>query len=213
MKRNHHPFWLESLFSMFTARKQTLFLTILLLVTLVFSGIGVFIHRGVQRLLIEELGHSAVNTAMTAASFIEADLKPYEALTKVKSYEEGAFDSLYYAKMQRTSQDIRKKTSASFVYTMKKVSEEEVMYLLDGEDPASALFSPVGTIEKMDEHQRSVLLGKGAAGTDLLYWEGWGEFITGNAPIRDQKGNVLGLVGVDIGTGTVTALMEGVDML
>lgn len=203
----------EFLHRRISARRITLLISTFLLMSLIFSGIGFAIQRSIQQLLTEELRHSALNTAIAASAFIEADLAPYEALWEKDSYETGDYDALYYQKMQTILRDIRKETNVAFIYTMKKAAEEKVMYLLDGEDPESALFSPIGTLEKMDPYQKSVLDGKGPGSTGMLFWEGWGEFITGNAPIRSDDGRILGFVGVDIGTATVTALMSRVDLV
>lgn len=213
MKKILNILKLEVLIRRISLRKYTLFISTFLLMSLIFSGIGFAIQRSIQGLLTEELRHSAVNTAIAAAAFIEADLAPYEALWEKDSYESGSYDAVYYQKMQRILRQIRKETNVAFIYTMKKVSEDTVLYLLDGEDPESAFFSPIGTTEKMDPYQRSVLEGHGAESTGMLHWEGWGEFLTGNAPIRSVDGEVLGFVGVDISTETVIGLMKRVDLL
>ncbi|HSR04161.1 MAG TPA: hypothetical protein VLM88_06210, partial [Proteiniclasticum sp.] len=132
---------MEPLFSSISSRKQTIFLTILLLVMLVFSGIGILIHRSVQRLLIEDLRYATLNTAVTAASFIGGEIEPYEAFTEAEAYTEGFYDADYYNKMQNIFRKIKKETNLGFIYTMKKVSDDTVMYLLDGEDPESTQFS------------------------------------------------------------------------
>jgi diguanylate cyclase (GGDEF)-like protein len=211
MEQKKNSSWIEPLFSSISSRKYTLFLTILILVTLVFSGIGLLIHRSVQRLLIEELRYASINTAVTAASFIEGEIEPYEAFTEAESYTEGLYDADYYQKMQKTFRTIKEETNLGFIYSMKKVSDETVMYLLDGEDPLSAFFSPLGSTEKMDSYMREVLSEKAPVSTNLIHWEGWGDYISGLAPIMNRSGTVIGFVGVDIGTETIVQMMEQVD--
>ncbi|MFH5836245.1 diguanylate cyclase [Proteiniclasticum sp. C24MP] len=211
MEQKRKSSWMEPLFSLLSSRKYTIFLSILLLMMMIFSGIGLVIHRSVQGLLVEELRYTAVNTAVTAASFIEADIEPYVALTEADGYEEGAYDAHYHENMQRIFREIRKETNVAFIYTMKRVSEDTVQYLLDGEDPESDLFSPLGTTEEIDAYQKEVFSGKGTVSTEMLLWEGWGKYITGHAPIKDQNEKVIGFVGVDIGTMTVWNLMRRVD--
>ncbi|MBO1266036.1 GGDEF domain-containing protein [Proteiniclasticum sp. SCR006] len=205
--------WTEPLFTVIFSKKHITFLSILLLVTMIFSGIGLIIHRSVQGLLLEELRYTATNTAVTAAAFIEEDISPYVALTQVENYEEGDYDVYYYERMQRIFREIRRGTNVDFIYTMKQLSENTVLYLLDGEDPASDLFSPIGSTEKMDSYQKDVLTDNKIISTDMILWEGWGKYITGHAPIRDQMGRVIGFVGVDIGTMTVRNLMRKVDQV
>ena len=211
MEQKKNSSWMEPLFSTISSRKQTIFLTILLLVMLVFSGIGILIHRSVQRLLIEDLRYATLNTAVTAASFIGGEIEPYEAFTEAEAYTEGFYDADYYNKMQKIFRKIKIETNLGFIYTMKKVSEDTVMYLLDGEDPESAQFSPLGSTEKMDYYMKEVFSEKRPVSTNLIRWEGWGDYITGLAPIIGKNENIIGFVGVDIGTDTIVMMMDRVD--
>jgi len=211
MEQKKNSSWMEPLFYSISSRKLSIFLTILLLVMLVFSGIGILIHGSVQRLLIEELRYTALNTAVTAASFIEGEIESYEAFTEAKAYTEGSYDADYYDKMQSIFRKIKKETNLGFIYTMKKVSDDTAMYLLDGEDPESTEFSPLGSTEKMDAYMEEVLSEKRPVSTHLIRWEGWGDYITGLAPITDKNENMIGFVGVDIGTETIIMMMERVD--
>lgn len=211
MKQKRNSSWMEPIFSSISSRKYKIFLTILLLVTLVISGIGLLIHRSVQRLLIEELRYAALNTAITAASFIEGEIEPYKAFTDVEAYMEGSYDEEYYEKMSSIFKAIKEETNLGFIYTMKKASEDTVMYLLDGEDPESATFSPLGSVEKMDYYMNEVLTTDRPISTRLIRWEGWGDYITGLAPIMDKNENSIGFVGVDIGTETIAKMMDRVD--
>jgi len=178
---------------------------------MVFSGIGILIHRSVQRLLIENLSYASLDTAVTAASFIEGEIEPYEAFSEVEVYTEGFYDADYYNKMQKIFRKIKEETDLGFIYTMKKVSDETVMYLLDGESPESDQFSPLGSTEKMDSYMKEVLSEKRSVSTQLIRWEGWGDYITGLAPITNRNEIVIGFVGVDIGTETIVKMMDRVD--
>lgn len=211
MEHKKNSFWMEPLFSTISSRKYKVFLTILILVTMVFSGIGILIHRSVQRLLIENLSYASLDTAVTAASFIEGEIEPYEAFSEVETYTEGFYDADYYNKMQKIFRKIKEETNLGFIYTMKKVSDETVMYLLDGESPESDQFSPLGSTEKMDSYMKGVLSGKRSVSTQLIRWEGWGDYITGLAPITNRNEIVIGFVGVDIGTETIVKMMDRVD--
>lgn len=211
MEQKKNSSWMEPLFYSISSRKLSIFLTILLLVMLVFTGIGILIHGSVQRLLIEELRYTALNTAVTAASFIEGEIEPYEAFTEAEAYTEGSYDADYYDKMQSIFRKIKKETNLGFIYTMKKVSDDTVMYLLDGEDPKTTQFSPLGSTEKMDAYMKEVLYENRAVGTHLIHWEGWGDYITGLAPIKGENENVIGFAGVDIGTDTIVKMMKKVD--
>jgi len=211
MEQKKNSSWMEPLFSSISSRKHTIFLTILILVMMVFSGIGILIHRSVQRLLIENLRYASLNTAVTAASFIEGEIEPYEAFTEVEAYAEGFYDVEYYNKMQNIFRKIKEETNLGFIYTMKKVSDETVMYLLDGENPESDQFSPLGSTEKIDSYMKDVLSEKVPISTHLIHWEGWGDYITGLAPITNKNDIVIGFVGVDIGTETIVMMMDRVD--
>lgn len=203
--------FLNGVFMGLSARPAYIFGSILLVMTVLFTGMGLLIHASVETMLIDEMSRSALNTAQTAASFIEGDVVPYEALSEAVVDESSTYDETYYEKMQSIFRKIRMDTGVRFIYTMKGVSEHTLLYLLDGEDPTSDEFSPLGSSDRMSIYEERVLNGEGAVRTGLMEWEGWGKYLTGFAPIRGSQGDIIGIVGVDMGLQEIHGLMAKVN--
>lgn len=192
-------------------RPSYVFGSILLVVCVVISAIGMLIHESVEELLIDEMSKSAMNTAMTAAAFIEGDISSYEAFTEALDGEFPRYDEGYYDRMQNIFRKIKRETGVGFIYTMKRASDHQVMYLLDGEDPESDGFSPLGSIDRMSSYEERVLQGEGPVRTGMLEWGNWGDYLSGFAPIIGSSGQIIGIVGVDMGLQEVHALMGKVN--
>lgn len=169
------------------------------------------IYNNIKGIIIEELGKSSTGIATTVASFIEQDIDPYKKLTFIEEYVTGGYDIIYYNKMLETFQNIKKQTGVSFIYTEKIVSDTEKAYILDGEDPNSKLFSPLGSKEGMANIELQAFNEGIVISTGLAHSEAWGDFITGFAPIIDyETGEVIGLVGVDFSFHYVRNIVNGV---
>ncbi|MCK7488235.1 MAG: hypothetical protein MZU97_24180 [Bacillus subtilis] len=106
-------------------------------------------------------------------------------------------------------QQIAGDLEATFVYTTKVLDEANFVYILDGENPASELFSPYGSLDATTPIEWQVF-NTGIAGyTNLQSFEKWGTFLSGYAPIRDPvTDEILGLVGVDYSSAHVQTLLN-----
>jgi len=191
-------------------RKRAWTLTILLIVNFIILFIPAnIIYHNVRDLIIDELAKNAMNTAASVANLIEQDLAPYLELTEVENYTQGSYDEAYYNEMLSVFQKLKKETKASYIFTEKMISDTKIEYVLDGEDPASEDFSPIGSGDTMGTVElRSFEQGKILA-TDMIVDPVWGEFLTGFAPIMDSETNrVVGLVGVDFSAEYVQTLIN-----
>ncbi|HCW73789.1 MAG TPA: hypothetical protein DHM90_08330 [Clostridiaceae bacterium] len=196
-----------------SSRRVIVFSSILLTAALLFSGIGMLIHNSIQSLIINELTQSSLNTAVTAAAFIEADIESYEKLSDTSDYAEGQYDEAYYDHMQNIFRKIRKETGVDFIYTVKKISENEMAYVLDGEDPDSELFSPLGSRDVLTAFEQKVFYEGKAITTGMQSWEGWGDYLSGFSPIINNEGKVIGIVGADKSSDSLSYLMSSVDLI
>lgn len=162
------------------------------------------IYNNSKNTVIDELGTHAVNIAITVASFIEEDLEPYKELSSTDSYTKGNYDEDYYEKMLGLFQKIKRQAGVDYIFTEKKLSNTEVAYILDGEDPDSENFSFIGSIDRMSTLEFKVFNEGTTERTDIVKDEKWGYYITGYAPIIDKPaGEVVGVVGVDFSTNYI----------
>ena len=179
-------------------RKRAWTLVILLALNFIILCIPAnIIYNNVRSLIIEELAKNAMNTASVVANMIEEDITSYEKLINVKDYTTGNYDTAYYNKMLTIFEKLKLETGASFLFTEKKLSGDKINYILDGEDPASENFSPIGSEDTMGEVELKSFNEGTILATDMIMDPVWGEFLTGFAPIKNHSTNeVIGLVGV-----------------
>ncbi|MEL7657317.1 MAG: diguanylate cyclase, partial [Bacillota bacterium] len=160
------------------------------------------------------LAKNAMNTAITAASFIEEDIEPYKNLSQITDYTDGNYDEAYYKKMLNLFNRLKNETGAAYIFTEKMISDRKIEYIIDGEDPDSSNFSPIGSKDSMGKLElRTFQEGKPFA-TNIINDEAWGEFLTGFAPITDKETQkVIGIVGVDFSLNYVESLIENIRTL
>jgi diguanylate cyclase (GGDEF)-like protein len=96
----------------------------------------------------------------------------------------------------------------AFLYTETRVSEDEMMYLFDGEPEGAPTFAPPGSIEPVTVSRRQ------AYETRSLYVGGfvttvWGTLLSVYAPIIDNDtGEFFGIVGADISKEQYDDIMQ-----
>ncbi|MBC3888011.1 diguanylate cyclase [Acetobacterium paludosum] len=184
---------------------------IFLIIALLLSTIGYLTYSEIKNVVIQGLGESAEKVAVTAAHFIEEDMEPYKALSETSDYQSDNYDQAYYQKMNELFQNIREETGASYIFTAKKLSDTQSAYILDGEDPESEFFSPIGSTDQLVTMEGDVFRTGMAGHTDFFEGEKWGSYISGYAPIRDpETGEVLSVVGVDFSRDAITVLMKNI---
>ena len=168
------------------------------------------LYRNIESLLVEEKGRKAMSVSVAVAKLIEEDYVEFDQFVKTKEYKSGNYDKAYYEKMQAIFKDLREKTGVKFLYCGKRVSDDEMIYLFDGEDPSSDLFSPLGSEDNIDEIERRVYREKTSGFTPIVNDSVWGELLTGVTPIIDPAtGKVIAHVGVDVSVGQIkTALFS-----
>lgn len=196
-----------------SSRKAVVFGSILLMTTFLFAVIGLLFHNSIKNLIINELTQSSLNTAVTASAFIESDITSYEKLSEVEDYSMGGYDRTYYDHMQKVFRKIKKETGVDFIYTVKKVSNEKIAYVLDGEDERSRLFSPLGSLDDLSSYERQVFDNGETVTTGMLEWSGWGDYLSGFSPIINGEGEVIGIVGADKSSDSLRSLMESVNLI
>ena len=168
-------------------RIKTLF--IILIINFIIVSIPLlFINNAIESLIVKELAKNAMNTASTAASFIEMDIAPYSELASVPSYTSGNYDEAYYRSMLTLFQKLKKETGASFIFTEKKVAEDTIQYVLDCEKPGSDNFSPIGSEDTMGVIELQGFNEGKIVATDMIKDPVWGNYLTGFAPNCRSKG-------------------------
>jgi len=95
-----------------------------------------------------------------------------------------------------------------FVYmTTLRLPGREVVITLDTEPPTSEDYSPPGQVYGEAPDELKAAFSSGRATLVGPYADRWGTWISGIAPVKDQNGAILGVLGMDISAGAVTAMV------
>lgn len=174
----------------------------------------ILFYQNFRSIVIQQAADEATNVAIAVATFIEDDINDYRKLVQVTDYAAGSYDKAYYDRMLGIFRTIRSNTKVSYLFTEKWISNDQTAYILDGEDPASEFFSPIGSLDEMNETERQAFLENKAASTGLVLDPQWGSYVTGFAPIMDRTTNEsLGLVGVDYSVDYISNLLSRLRVL
>jgi diguanylate cyclase (GGDEF)-like protein len=121
-----------------------------------------------------------------------ADIDGYKAFLDTMDTE-----NAYYKRMQRHLAAIKEESGiVRYIYTERRLDEKTTEYVLDAEPTGSSDYSPPGKREGMDPEKEAVFAKKAHASN--MTDNEWGRLITTYAPILDEDGEVVGVVGVDI---------------
>ena len=113
--------------------KRHILILLIILITIAVTIPALSLYYYIQNVIIEEVGKNAANTSKTIAKFIEQDLDSYIKLYETEEYIEGTYDQDYYDEMQRLFHTLTEQTGAKYIYSEKRVSDDEIVYILDAE--------------------------------------------------------------------------------
>jgi len=163
---------------------------------LIMIGFGALVYQNTTRLMIKQLASKCLGIATSVSILIETDIESF------RDYAESLdTDSVYYEQMAGRLRKIfeENRDSIAYVYVEKKISDTDMMYLMDGEAEEADTFSPPGYTAALTEVEAEAYrTGKPAYG-DWFIEDEFGSLLTAYAPINDSEtGELLGLVGTDV---------------
>jgi diguanylate cyclase (GGDEF)-like protein len=169
------------------------------------------LYNNIESLLIEEKGKKAMSISIAVEKIIEQNYSSFSKLLNTDDYSDGSYDVVYYAKMQQIFREIREKTGVKFLYCGKRISDDEMIYIFDGENPNSKLFSPLGSRDNLDVMEQKIYRSKASGYTPIIYDAEWGELLTGMTPIIDPAtGDAVAHVGADVSVSSVHTALQRV---
>ncbi len=158
---------------------------------------------GAREILFRQIQSKVLSIAATAATQIDA-----EALEQITTPEQEDTDD--YRRVQEQLRKIRDANRrddvmVQFLYTMRPLPDGSWIYVVDAEEPGPD-HSPVG--ERVEfEHGDSLRIDAPYAESSFSTDE-FGTWLSANAPILDDAGNAVGLLGVDLNAGIVVGRMR-----
>jgi len=141
--------------------------------------------------LEDEMGRTLMAIARTGVLMINGDLH-----ASLKSPEDENNDA--YSQIKGILQEIKEKNNATYVYTMARIDEEGVMFVVDAEEDEESMSHLGDEYENgMEEEMERAFAGESSY-TRAFYTDDWGTFKTGYAPILNSSGEVVAILGIDI---------------
>ena len=185
------------------SRKGYLYIVFfLVLCAIVFGGI---VYAVTSQALKQQMGNKCLGIASAVAALMEENPEGYQEFIKSLDTE-----SDYYIRTKAVIEKIRfgNLHNIVFVYSEVRVSENEMMYVFDGEKSDADTFSPPGSIEPITAARRAAYDSQSAHIGDFAP-EVWGTLLSAYAPIfNTNTGEFLGIVGVDVSIEQYNAVMQ-----
>ena len=173
-----------------------------------------FSYLHTRDLIVEEVGNHAKDIAAIASKLIEPDIEKYMELSSDASLKSGVYDQDFYNQELALLRNMKNVSDIEYIYTEKKISNKEFVYILDGENQDSSHFSPIGSKDKMSIDELEAFSSGTPTYSKRISRSAWGGFVSGFAPIINPKtGEVIGIVGVDYSAERVISLINNIQTI
>ena len=191
----------------FSVLKIRFYSFFVLFVLALFTGVAFNSYQQQQSVVSISVSIAGMPILERAVSYIDGD--KYEQL--VNSLDP---DDPFYIETQIKFNNLKQEMQVRFLYTMAICKDGFHRFILDGEDPDSEYFSPLGTIEDVEDYDDAFMLTYETGlpqYTHVMYdYTEWGRLISAYMPIFNSNGDVVGIAGVDFdGDEIHQAIMEG----
>lgn len=177
--------------SIFTRALMLIFIFFVMLMIL----FGLFMNNASAHTMKGQMGNKCIGIASAVATMIERDVEDY--IQYINTLDT---DSEYYIRMKADIEKIRfaNEDNIAFLYTEVRISDTEMMYILDGEPAGTDLFSPPGSVNPLTETRR-IAYDTNASHIGDFVTTSFGTLLSAYAPVKDPStGKLIGLVGVDV---------------
>lgn len=166
-------------------------LSFLIVIIASISCIWLVAYNQSYKLLVDSIGGKSIQIAEAAANQIDT-----EEFINLKTIEDEQNEA--YLTMRESLQQLRRLAGAKYLYTMTKNDEGQYVYVIDGSDEEG--FSHIGDVEEYEVAYDIVYEGNPYIGKEIEVNE-WGILLCAYYPIKNEKGQVIGFVGIDYDAG------------
>ena len=187
--------------------KRRIILGVMSVLIIILAIINVAVYSTLKRVMENQFQLVGQSTAVAVASIISEDLEDYRDFLRSRDTT-----SEYYLRMQGYFDNIIKISNIRFIYTINRIDDLHIEVILDSEPVDSDYHSTPGAIESMNETSRLLFNTKLPAVVRPTK-SAFGHLLGGYAPILDEKGELLGMVGVDIDYSEVLAVVQQLFMV
>lgn len=173
-----------------------IFISILLVSTLTVGTISYFLNRNDS---IRMNGERALSIARSVSSAVNS-----EAFAEVVRTGE---KNSYWFEFKDMLDAVIERNHLIYLYVLYGYDEENVIYFAEGIEEGNQDevidFNETEELAVYDEDILDVFAGEEVISKDIYSSDEWGHVVSGHAPIFDDAGNVIGIVGADIAVNEV----------
>lgn len=148
--------------------------------------------------IVKSVGNTLLTMIESMAGNLNVDI--FQEL-----HTEGDMNSESYTLLYNDLRNLRRSLGLQYLYTMRKTSIDEYIYVVDGTEEDDPDRSYLGDME--DEAIMSdawIDSFQGKKSFELDYSE-WGDMISAYVPILDKSGNIVGILAADLDATEITA--------
>ncbi len=174
--------------------KTRISLLIIVITFLVATLVGSLLYSKAMIEIENSLGVNLMNMAQVSTMLVNT--------AEHNSLRLGDENTTSYIEIRDVLRKARDKYGAVYVYTLRKKDENTATFVVDTDEdePAS-----IGEEYEMTESMKKAFNGTAAFDRDM-YTDQWGTFKSGYAPIIDNAGKTIAVLGVDYNAGQVLAI-------
>ena len=185
------------------SKQITLFLVGMMVAVLI--AIMMILFLNTSKTVNRSVGLQGISTAQHIASLLNAE--EYEQLAADMT------ESELYWKLRADLKDLQIKSGVLFLYTLTAPTspDESVQYLIDAAVPEATDAIPIGESHEFTTYKtiEGALTGEGNA-ADIVEDPDYGSYLSAFAPVYNDKGEKIAIVGVDIAADSVEAVRSEV---
>lgn len=186
-------------------KKPRIKLVLILSAALLLFFTSVNIYTSYKK-IIRTVEESIANQTLEAAKSIAAEMD----LTVYKKFLEDPTKNNHYWVIKNYLNDAREKLGALYVYTLNIDNPVVTTTWIVGHPPMTSLEHgdfPIGEICTVPEEQVNIAYYKKTTFvTDIIKDPKYGTYLTVGAPIKDEKGDVISYLGIDISVSTINVI-------
>ncbi|MFB6467316.1 methyl-accepting chemotaxis protein [Cytobacillus sp. Hz8] len=149
------------------------------------------------------ISNSSVQTARNIAKSIDPNV--YSRFMQAKQETDD-----YWALREQIN-DYRIKSGAIYAYTLEVDQNNKVHMIVDGLPRDSKISAKIGDLTTATTYQDVAPVLKGKTNhTEIVHDPEYGDYLSAFAPIKDESGKIIGILGVDIDAKSVASIQSTV---
>lgn len=164
---------------------------------------GIFLIYSAKKSSEETIARQAINRAL----HISKQINP----SKYQSFLNLPIEDTVYWDLRNLLSDYREKTGSLYVYTIKEEGQKLSLMIDGGQEKGAIDAIAIGDPVSMTTYQQILpALKGGTSNTSIIHDPKNGDYLSAFAPILNEKGKVIGILGVDTDASEVTAIKNSI---